>query len=933
MKSIFLLCEYGIPVGVVRKLIEKKVGIEDIVNDKKCLNDIFIDTSPYKATILKNVENVLNMKENMSCYDLLRYDLSEGLIKKIIANRVTISDLMYEDYSGLSSMGNVTTQKILSAFKRLRQDPDNCIYLNGNIVETIIKKDYKDKFFDKNDIWNNIQSQITYEEFEDCFNSLLENELIRKIDKKELYKVNINFNNISLAKYKMPPTIVTKMKNDNVNLQELVDNFVDFTSDVSEGTRYKVQESLDRIQEDLKDERFVTDKKLLKIITGEFKYETFTKDQFFEKILDRIDYQIAFENTIEKLIDMKKIDCFGEMFRVHLDSIDEVVEKFEGREKEILFRKFNGDTLETIGKSLGLTRERIRQILVKSLRKIHRVKEDDYKEIFKKYSFSQELFCEMFELNEMSYFYLKEKYNSGENDLVELLDSEEINNSQKNVLRKYLKMIKYCDENIVVNRANIILTYMKNTERRVYIDEILSEFNRVVQEFNLEELERPLCGDNDKRTIDAMLNKSYYVLTTIGDGYRYFNCFDIEENTKNELENLLDLEDGFYSTLFFFENTPLLMKELNIKDEYELHNLLRKVVGEKDNVVFSQMPYILIGNCNNKNEFLLEKINELSPISVEEFVDYMYENYGLKKTSLYSLITAKYSNYIFADKLVSNVLEFSEVQINMLKNLLIKDIYSLDALRKILFENLKIENYRYINNFNLSKLGYKVRGHYIMKSSIGRLEAYIREQIDNNDFYYIDPDMKKIGSTFSSYLCKFIAELKLFEVSEDKYITMKKLNEIGIVEEDVKELINNIQDTVSENKYFNWFSLKENLNKSILEKFEKFKFSDCFYETIISSISNIQYFRVKNNYIFIKAKENSTREIFINSFIVKDKMYISEIKDELKTKYNIILEESYIKEFINRKKYYIHHATNCIYVSEEKFAEETEKWDILSFLN
>ena len=185
----------------------------------------------------------------------------------------------------------------------------------------------------------------------------------------------------------------------------------------------------------------------------------------------------------------------------------------------------------------------------------------------------------MFGLNEMSYFYLKEKYNSGENDLVELLDSEEINNSQKNVLRKYLKMIKYCDENIVVNRVNIILTYMKNTERRVYIDEILGEFNRVVQEFNLEELERPLLGDNDKRTIDAMLNRSYYVLTTIGDGYRYFNCFDIEENTKKELENLLDLEDGFYSTLFFFENTPLLMKELNIKDEYELHNLFRKALG------------------------------------------------------------------------------------------------------------------------------------------------------------------------------------------------------------------------------------------------------------------------------------------------------------------------------------------------------------------
>ena len=162
---------------------------------------------------------------------------------------------------------------------------------------------------------------------------------------------------------------------------------------------------------------------------------------------------------------------------------------------------------------------------------------------------------------------------------------------------------------------------------------------------------------------------------------------------------------------------------------------------------------------------------------------------------------------------------------------------------------------------------------------------------------------------------------------------MRKLNDMGISEEDIREFIDNIQNVVIENEYFNWFSLKCKLNESILEKFKKCEFLDCFYETLISSISNIQYFRVKNNYIFIKAKENSTRETFINSFIKNDKTYISEIKGMLKEKYNINLEESYIKEFINRKKYYIHHATNCIYVSEEKFAEETEKWDILSFLN
>ena len=216
-----------------------------------------------------------------------------------------------------------------------------------------------------------------------------------------------------------------------------------------------------------------------------------------------------------------------------------------------------------------------------------------------------------------------------------------------------------------------------------------------------------------------------------------------------------------------------------------------------------------------------------------------------------------------------------------------------------------------------------------MKSEITNLEAYLRNIILTTDYYEVNREMKQIGSTFTSYMYKFIYNLDLFKIGDDKYITIKKLNDLNITKEKIKKFIDRMNKSIIDNNYFNLYTLKRKFDMN----FYDYNFPDCFYETLISTIPNVKTFRMKNNLLFIKTDKNVTREEFINSFINKNKTYISEIKNEILNTYNIELEEYYIRQFVNRKKYYFDSSTDCIYLNKDIYEKEIDDFDILQFID
>lgn len=924
MKSIFLLCENGIPLNTVLFLDSNGITIENIYTDKNCLDKYFGEFNQRKTQIIKRIPSIINSEKDYSIYELIKYGLSKTIIDKLYSKKIGIEDIneqIKEDYN----IGDSTYSKISVALKSFIDDKQINLGLNSQKILRIIKEEFRYQIFTLEELSFKVEKAgYKNDNVKFLLDELIKNKKVYIIENG--YK--LSYSVYELEKYGLSKVIIENtLIYKNISFEDIDENMKE-KFHITPAKYYKIMDAYEKMVIDLDIKKELSKEILFTIIKKNIKSKEISIEEL-KKIVEGKRYKLEnFEKLFNELLNENKIVFENNGYRAAYPKLIEELEKLKKDEKkyDMVIKKLSGATLEQIGKEYNLTRERIRQILSKEMKKIQHVEEDKFSEYIENYDFKENLFCKLFNQDKYIYYFLREKYKKGERSPSELLDSNTLTSEQIEILRKEYNVIRYNDENIVVETIPIIMSYLKQADKRVEFEDVIYNYNKVIKDYNLN-LE-PL-KESDFRNIDSRLTRTNFILNTIGKSYRYYNCDDIESEDIEELKRMFDIEPGVYSSEFFYNNNSLLMKKLDIRDEYELHNLCKKVLGKFDeNINYSRMPDIFI-KCNNKLQFVEEQIQELAPINLDEFVNYMYKNYGHKMSSFKAYIINNFSQYINIDTLICEGQLFSEEQNKVMTELLTEDIYSTATIKRILTDYFDVEDFKLLNSLNLSKLGYRLRGNYIMKSNIVSLENYLRDIILNSDYYEISPEMRKIGSTFSSYLYKFIYDKILFKISDEKYITIKKLNEIGITIEDIDDFTEKIEKVIPENEYFNLYTLNTDFNNKILDN----KFPDCFYENLIMIIPEVKSFRMKNNTLFIKTNNSATREKFINSFIKNSKIYVKEISKQIKETFNIEVEDYYIRQFINRKKYYLDSSTDCIYESREKYEEEINQWDILKYID
>lgn len=737
-----------------------------------------------------------------------------------------------------------------------------------------------------------------------------------------------NYSLYDLIPYGLSKTIVTLLINNRVTFNEINESLLSEPF-ISNSTYSKIINSYNNFLLNVDKKQDLNEQELKTVIKTFYKYEVFSIEELLklceQKKFNNNKIMYLIHNLLKNKILMKKNNGYC-LMKPRLEEITCKI-PVKNNHRDIVMKKLSGNTLENIGSQYNVTRERIRQIIKREIDKFPiTYEEEKYEKLFTTYHFDCELFCKLFQENIIVYYFLKEKYKLGEQEPSELIENNDVSNRQLEVLKKRYNLVYFCGENIVVNRSNLLIAVLKSHNNSVEYDELINQYNNLIM---TNDLSLDLLSETDFRNVDRVLNSSINVLCGFGRYYRYYNTEELDDDDILELKEMLDVDAGDYSAEFFYQNNLELMNRIDIRNGYELHNLLRKQIGNFNNkIIYSRMPDILI-DCNSKREFVLNQIQELSPIKFEEFVDYMYKNYGHKINSFTALLQSDFNEFITNGIIISHSYEFTPEQFKVLKTKLNADIYSIMTIKKMMTEIFNVNDFKLLNNLNFSKLGYKIRGNYIMKSEITNLEAYLRNIILTNDYYEVDYEMKHIGSTFTSYMYKFIYNLDLFKICDDKYITIKKLNDLNITKEKIREFIDRMNNSIIDNNYFNLYTLKRMVDMSFCD----YNFPDCFYETLISTIPDVKTFRMKNNLLFIKTDKNATREEFINSFINKNKTYISEIKKEILNAYNIELEEYYIRQFVNRKKYYFDSSTDCIYLNKDIYEKEIDDFDILQFID
>ena len=198
------------------------------------------------------------------------------------------------------------------------------------------------------------------------------------------------------------------------------------------------------------------------------------EDVLWKNISEFLKDKKIYKRTIEHLCESNIIkNLYDDRFVVIYKSIkEEAYNYLKESEAKIILSRISGKTLEEIGDTLNVTRERVRQIETKGFKKLYleKFKEDFFLDIFLKYEVNRESFFSVLK-EEETYNYLSLRYRDELNQvknfrkpLQDILEDEDIpiiirRNFEKFIYKNYITFDK---ERILFGRASFT-DYLINT--------------------------------------------------------------------------------------------------------------------------------------------------------------------------------------------------------------------------------------------------------------------------------------------------------------------------------------------------------------------------------------------------------------------------------------------------------------------------------------
>lgn len=626
-------------------------------------------------------------------------------------------------------------------------------------------------------------------------------------------------------------------------------------------------------------------------------------------------------DIIQMLIAKKKLVYFDGKYEIMYKSFKEWIETLEeGREKEFVERKAKGQTLEEIGSDHDITRERVRQIITKQLRKSPKLKEDKYIWLFEKYALDKEKVMYFFNYDDYAYeYYCMVTRKAGQEEYLGIANEDVPLYVKRNIeTYRYKDCIDIDGEKVEKNR-NSILQYILRTKCReeVSVMQVKQFFDEFLHEHNLaneEEYHYP------ERYFETKLANKSDVLWKHGKKLRYFVMSedDFEELLKDI--HFAELEDVEISTKYFFANYPDIMELYDIRDANELHNLMKKHMSD-EKIDFNRMPHMGIGNYNRDMQ-VLNLLIESAPIHYEELGKLYEELYGVDAKTAVAVHFLCISEYVHNGIYSIDYEELTQTEYDALLEILTEDLYELSAVKKEFLQKNPNSDVAKLNDYNLKKLGYKISANLIYKvSKYKHIDAYFKENILNRDIIDLSSCEWIMRNKVLYYL---IWQMKnsydLIEFAKLKYISIHKLEEQGITRDIIIDFCVSACEFMN-GRYFTVHSLKKN---GFTHELFDLGFDEHFYISILKYFEGCKYVRVgtRVNALFHETRQADVRELLQNIIIKNGSMDIYDLLDYLDNEYGIITDKWKIISWAKEASLYYSETMEKVYLDYDQFYEE-----------
>ena len=552
--------------------------------------------------------------------------------------------------------------------------------------------------------------------------------------------------------------------------------------------------------------------------------------------------------------------------------------KINGRSRVFLEQRLNGYTLQEIADENDLTRERVRQVIKRDVKKVSawyqgefhlkQFDEDYYRYLYENYSFKKTDGSEWLGIVPYVWRYLDLiDVKQGKKSLQDAPDDEILDVGLRLKIRNYLNRNKvYVDGRWVEKkRADLEEAAVRKLCQE---DVFFSDFTHMYNDF-LKEEEIPY--DTDLYYTQGVINtrknrlmEQKFLLWKQNERMRYY---DIDGQDYSELLEILNLEayeDIDLSTLKFIEDYPDVMRKYDIRDQYELHNLLKKIISEDKcndlKLHFGKMPILQFGTFD-RDAAIFDLLVENAPIDQDGLADAIHAEYGFDQKTIIGSYLQPFRGYYHDGEYTVDQKPMTAKHINMLSVQLTDDFYYIDEIRKIYGNLVSDADLEEINPMNLYELGYTVLSRYAIRINL-TLDSYFRGLLTSEEIVDIKPFRKRFTyvQSFSQVLTEMKRNLEVVEFEPNVLISYKRLEQSGITKEIMKKYCNSVNDYVKDNQYFTIQSLKSSGFESGLEEFG---FSDWFYANLLLSDDRLSYGTVFCNLVFFKGNTEVTRKTFI----------------------------------------------------------------------
>lgn len=473
-----------------------------------------------------------------------------------------------------------------------------------------------------------------------------------------------------------------------------------------------------------------------------------------------------------------------------LEAYDKICDPSD-RASQILQLRIEGERLQDIGDLYNLTRERVRQICSRLVRRFPLLFEDYFSEPYQHFHLLKSEFCRAFpEISEEGYEFLTIRYSRGKIELTNKTLNE-YSGLWKDCLAEYLREKEERDDKRTVSKTEMVMRVLiSNSDKPLSLDEFTYEYYSYIKRkgYPAERLKISL------RTVTNHLRNTRGIVFDRDNKFRF--C-DADPHIVWEKVDFTQYKNTIISAELIFRDYQDIMDELDIRDGYELFYVIKNSLSMWDPKRFlihcRRVPVIVMGEASEETQ-AIKLLKEISPVTYYGYYEAYEERYGLKKESAQGnpVISNAVGVYYVNGQYVIDAPTVDERDVHAIRSALReKSLWFVEDIENLFDKVCKYTTHDAINAAAFRQIGYTLHTAYAYDASYGTALNFFEKIVfskDVVDLSALDRRIINLGM-FAAALDKKKNSLEYIETAPKILMSKEKVNEVyGISINEIRQI-------------------------------------------------------------------------------------------------------------------------------------------------